>query len=210
MSSSMAPESVVKATPSSRDRVLLGATEEFAQYGYAGDRIDRIARRVGLNVRMIYYHFGNKDGLYRGVLRECYQQAADMLDRVMGEGDPEKRSLEALSQYIDLVTSHPYFADIMVREYLDGGEQMKKLFAEEPVLYEKIHRRANKLFQTAVDSGVVRPLPVAEVVTIITSAAAFLWATRNVHDLFLDGRRPSAQEWKQHLVGLLWNGLGKR
>jgi hypothetical protein len=31
-----------------------------------------------------------------------------------------------------------------------------------------------------------------------------------VHDLFLDGRRPSAQEWKHHLVNLVWSGLAKR
>ena len=46
----------------SRDRILDGAAEEFAAAGFAGARIDRIARRTRLNVRMIYYHFGSKKG----------------------------------------------------------------------------------------------------------------------------------------------------
>jgi AcrR family transcriptional regulator len=191
----------------SRERVLAGATEEFAQYGFAGARIDRIAKRVGLNVRMIYYHFGNKEGLYRGVLREIYAGAADMLDRVDAEADPAKRSVAAVAQWFDLMTSHEHFADITVREFLDGGEHMRKLFAAEPGLYERIHVRANKLVEGLIASGWMRKLPASDTVVLVTFSAAFLWASRGVHDLFLDGRKPTGEEWKFRLLDLVMHGL---
>jgi AcrR family transcriptional regulator len=199
-----------KQQGSSRERVLAGATEEFASHGFAGARIDRIAQRVGLNVRMIYYHFANKEGLYRGVLRAINVEAAAMLARVAEEVDPAKRSTEALSRYFDLLTSHPHFADILVREYLDGGGHLRRLFEDEPELYDHIYTGVHRMVQGAIDAGELREAPVPETVMIVSSAASFLWASRRVHDLFLEGRRPSAAEWKALILDLVLTGLKRR
>lgn len=37
-----------------------------------GARIDRIAERAGMNKRLIYYYFGNKDDLFLAVLERVY------------------------------------------------------------------------------------------------------------------------------------------
>lgn len=50
--------------------LLRAATEEFAEYGLAGARIDRIAERAGTNKRMIYVYFGDKDRLFDAVVDE--------------------------------------------------------------------------------------------------------------------------------------------
>lgn len=49
--------------------LLAAAIEEFAEYGYAGARIDRIAEGAHTNKRMIYAYFGDKDGLFGAVLK---------------------------------------------------------------------------------------------------------------------------------------------
>jgi AcrR family transcriptional regulator len=159
---------------------------------------------------MIYYHFGNKDGLYKGVLREIYAQAATMLERVAESGDAESRSVEAISGWFDLITSHAHFADIMVREFLDGGEHLRKLFEDEPQVYERVHHRATKLVEGFIDAGYMRKLPPSQSVVLVTFSAAFLWASRGVHDLFLDGRRPGAEEWKARLLDLVLHGMMSR
>ncbi|MFJ5215728.1 TetR family transcriptional regulator [Streptomyces sp. NPDC088354] len=48
--------------------LLTAATAEFAQYGLAGARIDRIAERAGANKRLLYVYFGDKDALFTAVL----------------------------------------------------------------------------------------------------------------------------------------------
>ncbi|MEV5965392.1 TetR family transcriptional regulator [Kribbella sp. NPDC051952] len=50
--------------------LLRAATEEFAEYGLAGARIDRIADRAGANKRLIYVYFGDKDALFDAVVDE--------------------------------------------------------------------------------------------------------------------------------------------
>ena len=53
----------------SRERILAAALKEFAAKGFAGARVDFIARRAAINKRMLYHYFGNKEQLFREVLR---------------------------------------------------------------------------------------------------------------------------------------------
>src|SRR5215469_15724895 len=53
----------------SQQRILDAALKEFAQKGFAGARVDTIARRARINKRMLYHYFGDKEGLWREVLR---------------------------------------------------------------------------------------------------------------------------------------------
>ena len=54
--------------------ILTVATQEFAQKGLAGARIDEIAERTRTSKRMIYYYFQSKEGLYVAVLEEAYRR----------------------------------------------------------------------------------------------------------------------------------------
>jgi AcrR family transcriptional regulator len=59
-----------------RMRIMRAATAEFARYGFGGARLDRIAKTAGANKRMIYYHVGDKEGLYLAVLEGAYDPFA--------------------------------------------------------------------------------------------------------------------------------------
>jgi AcrR family transcriptional regulator len=52
-----------------RTRILSAALKEFAAHGFAGARVDAIARRAAINKRMLYHYFGDKEGLFKAVLR---------------------------------------------------------------------------------------------------------------------------------------------
>src|SRR5450755_3805570 len=52
-----------------RERILSAALKEFAAKGFAGARVDEIARRAAINKRMLYHYFGGKKELFRAVLR---------------------------------------------------------------------------------------------------------------------------------------------
>jgi TetR/AcrR family transcriptional regulator len=51
-----------------RGRILDAALVEFGEHGFAGARIQAIARRAGANQQLISYYFGGKEGLYRALL----------------------------------------------------------------------------------------------------------------------------------------------
>ncbi|MEU8074605.1 TetR family transcriptional regulator [Catellatospora citrea] len=63
--------------------LLAAATDEFAEYGFAGARIDRVAERARANKRLLYVYFGDKNDLFDAVLEEQTQavlQAAPLQD----------------------------------------------------------------------------------------------------------------------------------
>lgn len=59
-------------TADTKANILDVARQEFADKGLSGARIDEIAERTDTSKRMIYYHFGSKEGLYRAVLDQAY------------------------------------------------------------------------------------------------------------------------------------------
>ena len=62
-----------------RERILGAARREFVAKGIAGARVDAIARAAAVNKRMLYHYFGDKDALYRAVLREGIAANLDLV-----------------------------------------------------------------------------------------------------------------------------------
>ena len=56
--------------------ILEVATQEFAEHGFAGARVDEIAARTRTTKRMIYYYFGSKERLFVAVLERAYAGSA--------------------------------------------------------------------------------------------------------------------------------------
>ncbi|HEY8912145.1 TetR/AcrR family transcriptional regulator [Lacisediminihabitans sp.] len=55
-------------------RILAAARAEFAEYGLAGARVDRIAETASANKRSIYVHFGVKERLFDIVIEQTIAQ----------------------------------------------------------------------------------------------------------------------------------------
>jgi TetR/AcrR family transcriptional regulator len=194
-----------KESPPSRDRILDGAAEEFAAAGFAGARIDRIARRTRLNVRMIYYHFGSKRGLYRAVLQSIYVEMSGILEKLPPSAS--NRSVEAFGLYVDLLAEHPRFADVLVRELLDGGKQLKAMWKEHPELFRQIHSHARALIEQGIAAGELKPLDPAMTMLSVTWTICFMTAARHSHALFLDPKRSPPGAWRTHLQTVLLDGI---
>src|SRR5881392_1822529 len=80
----------------SRERILAAAFQEFAAQGFAGARVDNIASRAGINKRMLYHYFGDKESLFREVLRRKMAER-----QAWGAATPDEPS-ESLPYWFDL------------------------------------------------------------------------------------------------------------
>jgi AcrR family transcriptional regulator len=57
----------MKPGDATRERILAAATTEFAEFGIAGARVDRIAANAHANKAQLYTFFGNKEALFETV-----------------------------------------------------------------------------------------------------------------------------------------------
>ena len=98
-----------------RDRILLSALHEFSDKGFAGARIRSIADGAGTNVRMIYHYFGSKEGLYKAVFHEVFEQRATAM------ANPGSSFADVLAVYADAFSSSVERLRMLQWEALDVG-----------------------------------------------------------------------------------------
>ncbi|MCX7678816.1 MAG: TetR/AcrR family transcriptional regulator [Spirochaetes bacterium] len=112
------------------EKILQSALKEFAEYGFEGSRIDRIAKRAGVNKAMIYYHFNCKEKLYERVLRNAVQ---GMNEYIKNKTNSDIHSVEQLVDMFVYFISYLHSIDInffriVMREISSGGKYLKKIF----------------------------------------------------------------------------------
>ena len=98
-----------------RGRILAAALREFSAKGLAGARVDRIARRARVNKRMLYHYFGNKEHLFRVVLRRKLGEQVAWL--AAAPDDPG----ESLPYWFDIACRETDWLRLMEWEALRAG-----------------------------------------------------------------------------------------
>ena len=106
-----------------QQRILEAALQEFSAKGFAGARVDVIAWRARINKRMLYHYFGDKEGLFREVLRRKIAERAAWLASA-----PEEPS-ERLPVWFQLACRDREWVQLLEWEALQWGE--KKVIDEE-------------------------------------------------------------------------------
>ena len=111
----------------SPDRILAAAALEFAERGYGGARVDRIARRARVNKAMLYYHFHSKQGLYRALLRQTFSLASARLRAIAASDRPPAEKIDrVIAGIAGFISEHAFFPAIMLRELAEGGAHLDR------------------------------------------------------------------------------------
>jgi TetR/AcrR family transcriptional regulator len=157
----------------SPDRILAAAAGEFAARGYAGARVDRIARLARVNKAMLYYHFGSKQGLYRTLLLRMFGRAAERLQVVAAsEAAPPAKIDRAIATIAALIGEHQFFPAIMLREIAEGGVHLDPATL---AALAAIPRAIGDIVQQGVTSREFRPVhPIAAYLTMVAPIIVYL------------------------------------
>ena len=107
--------------------ILAAATAEFTAKGLNGARVDEIARRAGVNKRMIYHYFGDKEGLYLAALEAAYTsiRTAERGLR-LSDKDPVEGMRELVLFTWNYFIEHPEFLSLLGTENLHRATYLKK------------------------------------------------------------------------------------
>ena len=110
-----------------RRDILDIAVSEFAARGLSGARIDDIVARTRTSKRMIYYYFGDKDGLYARALELAYSKVRRGEEELDLAGVPPA---DALAQLVGFTFDHhranPDFIRMVMIENIHNAEFIRK------------------------------------------------------------------------------------
>jgi len=99
--------------------IIAAAREEFGRRGFDGARVDRIARRAGVNKQLLFYYYHSKRGLFHAVLsrgaRELEQALANVAHAWGGERRPLERLRAALEAQFDFLVRNPDLVTLLAQ-----------------------------------------------------------------------------------------------
>ncbi|MFP5209188.1 MAG: TetR/AcrR family transcriptional regulator [Acidobacteriota bacterium] len=134
-----------------KEKILLAATRIFAQRGFDGARVDRIAAASGVNKQLIYHYFGSKDALFTAVLESAYrsirnEEASLDLDALPAD--------QAILRLVDFTWDHylrnPYFIRLLNSEnqmearHIRNSPSTREINASHIAIMKKLLRRGRR------------------------------------------------------------------
>jgi AcrR family transcriptional regulator len=139
-----------------RRNILEIASKEFALNGLSGARIDEIADATRFSKRMIYYYFGDKEGLYRHALENAYREVRK------GEGELDIVGLppiEALARLVEFTFDnhhlHEEFIRMVMIENIHHGQYLAQSEVIRDLNVTAIDHIA-RIYERGVAEGVFR------------------------------------------------------
>jgi AcrR family transcriptional regulator len=116
-----------RAALATRETILRAAIKVFSKYGLSGGSIDKISHAARSHDRMIYYYFGNKDGLFVAALEEIYRRFNEAQAKLVLDVENAEASMRQIIQFIlHYYRDHPEFITILNSENLLRGQHISK------------------------------------------------------------------------------------
>jgi TetR/AcrR family transcriptional regulator, upper aerobic nicotinate degradation pathway regulator len=196
---------------STRDSILRAAIKVFAKHGFDGGSVEKISKAAKSVDRMIYYYFGNKEGLFVAVLEEIYRrfnEAEAALDL-----DPAK-PVESLEQVIHFVVQyyrdHPEFVSLLNSENLHRGKHIGKSLRAREYSSPAIGT-TERVLRSGVEQGVFRSdVAARDIYLLIAAAGYFHQSNRFTLSAFLGENleAPAAlAHWETFVKDMVLRGL---
>jgi AcrR family transcriptional regulator len=140
-----------------RQNIIEIATDEFANKGFSGARIDEIAARTNASKRMIYYYFGDKEGLFIAVLEEAYRRIREIEETLnLDHLEPEAAIRALVGFTFDYQNANEDFIRLVMVENIHKGVHI----AKSPAIQElnvSVINAIGDVYRRGLASGVFRP-----------------------------------------------------
>jgi TetR/AcrR family transcriptional regulator len=198
--------------PDAPGLILRAAALEFAERGFAGARVDEIARRAGVNKAMLYYHVGDKAALYEKVILDTVSAVEASLREALGrEATPEGKLLALARVFETVAITRPYMPRIMLREMAMGGRDLPTPAIE---AFGRIIRLEEEVLKQSARSGHFRHVDVLSFHILMVGGTMLHLASRGVRERIRGVALPDLPEPSgsaaEAVTGLLLEGLLSR
>jgi AcrR family transcriptional regulator len=112
-----------------QDRIVAGALALFAERGYDGTSISAVAARAHVSRAAVFWHFGDKAGLFRETFRRMLVPFFGELQASLEHIPPRQRVLEILGAYERVVEENEGAIRSIVR-WLFESERLREALLE--------------------------------------------------------------------------------
>lgn len=149
-------KAAAKSVLGTRERILRAAINEFAAKGFSGGRIEAICAAARVNIRMIYHHFGGKEGLYIAVLEETLGGLrSEELKLDFDDASPVDAILQLFEFTYEHFAAHPRLISLLSGENLLKAKFLKRS-RKTPVISSPVLSQLKKIIARGEAEGLFR------------------------------------------------------
>lgn len=139
-----------------RERLLAAAVRLFAVKGYAATTVRDILRAAGVTAPALYYHFGNKEGLFLALVRDGVQKVEEA----------RQKALEGATTAVDRLRAYCLANVAVRREFAELAWVVEGITSGPPegapsfdfrALASNIFRQLQQLIEEGIAKGELRP-----------------------------------------------------
>lgn len=169
-----------------RARILEAAHVQFVANGLEGTRMEAIAAEAGVNKSLVYRHFGNREQLYREVLRNTYQKMRDAEAALELPEDPLQALDRLVSFTLQYYLENPDFLILVGIENLNQGQHLRQI-ARDSLHVSSLLDILRRITRAGVAQGLFRSgLDPVEFYMVISSQCWFTVATKHTFGITFD------------------------
>lgn len=185
-----------------RERILVAARAAFVRRGYAATSLQVIATAAGVTKPMIYYYFGNKEGLYRSLIESVLIPFhADILRLSTLKGATRDKLTRMAELYLSFVQEHAEAMHLLLSATLAQPDR-----GAPPLDIGALHAAGREFLAGLLDEaeaqGEVRAVN-REVFAAALRGSLAAWAFHHT----LHARESTHPHAARDIIDILWRGI---
>jgi len=155
--------------------ILVAAETLFAEHGFDGVSIQRIATAAHVSKSNIYHHFSSKDALYFAVLKHACQDLQHIIIQLKdSSANPESRLAQFSQEHLRLIHKKSHVAKLILRELLDANSERGRELAQQ--VFSEQFSDIKTLLQQGQENGAIRQdMDAAHMATSLVALNIFLF-----------------------------------
>jgi AcrR family transcriptional regulator len=191
------------------EKILAAAGREFARFGLAGARVDRIAAQAGINKAMLYYYFRSKENLYQAVINQQLSKIRSLAEEIISsEANPEELLMKLAEVYQSMFENRENMVPIILREIASGGERIKKDL-KRIMTTQRLGKKVKEIIERGKREGMFRDVdPRQAIISFIGMNLFYLIMEPIVNSVWdIKDRRKFRKERPREIVDLFLHGI---
>jgi len=150
------------SSANTRELLLQRAKKVFFDKGFEGATVKDLADAAGVNVSLVSYYFGGKEGLFKECLTRYGQERFEFAERMLASADPNSLTPEDfklrltlfLSEFIEAQMREPEVSGILHREITNPNFDLLDGFGN---VFIRHFEAIVRFVSLAQSKGIVRP-----------------------------------------------------
>ncbi|MCF8707735.1 TetR family transcriptional regulator C-terminal domain-containing protein [Rhizorhapis sp. SPR117] len=150
------------------ERILDAAQQVFADYGYYGATMDKVARKIDMSQPNLHHYFKRKSDLYNAVLKRALETWLATLREMNPKGNPKTELSRYIRQKIELSRRYPEASRVFAGEILQGAPVLSHYLETS---FKTMMEKSVAVIQHWIDNGKIAKVDPYHLIFMIWAAS---------------------------------------